>query len=222
MGPTPVTLFVYNLMILVAFFHRFSVYFHIRLDLAFWLYTVLMFVLFGSCGYAMANIVSDLSTWICIERGGDPFLFERWWWTWIRCITAGIAAVGGTTHVVYRVDGGWEAAKCDFLVDCEEVPRKKQLWKEVRIAAILIYSASFMYARAASDFLLWAKEMLEQGKIDPYMAPPLWHILGPYAVVGTHAMSRSDWVKGKTSRLRTRQKPAEDGNTACEKGGLMV
>lgn len=222
MGPSPVALFVYNLLVLVLYFHRFSLYYHIRPDVAFWLYTVLMFTLFGSTGYALADFVGDVSTFVYAERGGDPFLFERWWWTWIRCVTAGMTAVGGTMHVVYRVAGSWESAKRNFLVECEEVPRKKQLWKEVPIAATLVYCISFLYARAVVDCALWAKEMFEQEQIEPYMAPPLWHIWGPYAVVGTLALSRSIWVKGKTARLRTEQRPAEDEKTAFKKDESMV
>lgn len=190
--------------------------------MAFWIHTVLMFALFGSSGYALADFVSDISTWICIARGGDKFFFERWWWTWTRYITAGSTGVGGTTHVVYRVAGSWEQAKQNFLTECERVPQKKQIEEEVPMAAQAVYSCSFLYARAAVDCALWVKEMSEQGKIDPYIPPPLWHSLGPFAVVATIALSRSNWGRGKTGQLRTRVGPAEDEKTASEKGGSIA
>lgn len=181
-----------------------------------------MLILFGSFGYVLADFVSDLSTWICFERGGDPLLFERWWWTWIRCVAAGITAMCGTTHVVYRVAGSWELAKQNFLTECERVPQKKQIEEEVPMAAQVVYCGSFLYARAIVDCTFWAKEMVEQGRIDPYMAPPLWHILGPYAVVGTLALSRSGWAGRKTERLRTRLRPAGDEKPNSEKGVFMA
>jgi hypothetical protein len=68
--------------------------------------------------------------------------------------------------------------------------------------------------------MLWAKEMFEQEKVDPYMLPPLWHSLGPFAVTGTIALSRSGWAKSKTGQFRTRVRPAEDEGTVSEKGVL--
>lgn len=181
-----------------------------------------MFLLFGSGGYAVADLVSDISTLICKARGGDTFFFERWWWTWIRYFSAGITGVGATIHVVYRVAGSWESAKQNFMTEYERVPERKQLEEEVPMAAQAVYSCSFLYARAVCDCALWAKEMFEHGKIDPYMPPPLWHSLGPFAVLGTIALSRSDWAKGKTGPLRTTVGPAEDEKTASEKGGSMA
>lgn len=206
----------------MIYFHRIVFHLNLRPDKAFWLYLLLVLVFFGFCGYTLVDVTFDLSTFFWINPGRDPGFCEPWWWNWIRFGAAGITGVGMMGLAMYGSAGSWESAKQDFVADCDKASKKKESEQEVQMHPLQLYSWSFLYARAVGDCALWAKEMFEHGKIDPYMPLPLWHSLGPFVIVGTIALSRSAWARGKTDRLCTRVRPAEDEKTAPKKDQSMV
>jgi hypothetical protein len=206
MGASPFGLIIYTLAGSVLHFHQLTSYLRLRLDAAFYLFCVVVILLFGSIGYLFADSIIGIIDFIYTLQANDSALSEKWWLTWIRPGTAGIAGAGMLAYLVYGAGGSWRSAKHNFSTArdrAEEAKRLETKKEKVATGAWLYYSIVLTYSKAVFDCALWATEMFKQRDIEQKTVRPLWCSLGPFAVVGTVALSRSGWAKGNTLSPRT-------------------
>jgi hypothetical protein len=206
MGASPFGLIIYTLAGSVLHFHQLTSYLKLRLDAAFYLSCVLVILLFGSIGYLFADSIIGTINFIYTLQADNSAFSEKWWLTWIRPGTAGIAGAGMLAYLMYGAGGSWRSAKQNFSVArdrAEEVRRLETEKEKVTTGAWLYYSVVLTYSKAVFDFALWAMETFKQRDIEQKMVQPLWCSLGPFAVVGTVALSRSGRAKGNTLSPRT-------------------
>jgi hypothetical protein len=204
MEPSPLLLIMYTLLGVILRFHQVTSSLNLRLDAAFMLYYVVVVLFLGSACYLFANFTIDIieiaSTW----RADDPALSKTSWLLWVGLGTAATALLGMLALLVYNLGGSWKSAKQNFATDRAkaEEEAKSINEKKVAIGVFTLYTWVFLYSRAFFDAALWAMELFEKGKAERQMVPPLWHSLGPFAIVGIVALARSDRVRGETASHR--------------------
>jgi hypothetical protein len=206
MGASPFGLIIYTLAGSVLHFHQLTFDLRLRLDVAFYLFCVVVILLFGSIGYLFADSIIGIIDFIYSLQANNSAFSEKWWLTWIRPGTAGIAGAGMLAYLVYGAGGSWRSARQNFSTARDRAEEAKRLETEkekVTTGAWLYYSVVSTYSKAVFDCALWATETFKQQDIEQKTVRPLWCSLGPFAVVGTVALSRSGWAKGNTLSPRT-------------------
>jgi hypothetical protein len=206
MGASPFGLIIYTLAGSVLHFHQLTSCLRLRLDAAFYLFCVVVILLFGSIGYLFADSIIGIIDFIYTLQANDSALSEKWWLTWIRPGTAGIAGAGMLAYLVYGAGGSWRSARQNFSTARDRAEEAKRLETEKEKATTgvwLYYSVVLTYSKAVFDCALWATQTFKQQDIEQKTVRPLWCSLGPFAVVGTVALSRSGWAKGNTLSPRT-------------------